>query len=126
MRIAAIIARCLMGALFVFASVAYFFQFVTPPPMEGPIKVFNEGMAASVYMFPLVKAIELLCGVAFLMGRFVPLALVLIAPVVVNITLVHAFLDPKGLPVALFLVVAAAFLAYVHRDSYRPLFKAKA
>lgn len=124
MKIAVVIARVLMGLLFVFASLAYFLKLFTPPPLEGAMKVFNEGMDASVYLVPTAKAIELLCGLAFLSGRFVPLATVLIAPLIVNIFLIHAFLDPKGLPVAVFLVLANAFVAFAHRDSYKPLFKA--
>lgn len=124
MKIAVVIVRSLMGLLFLFASVAYFLKLFTPPPTEGAMKVFNDGLEASVYIIPVVKSIELLCGLAFLSGRFVPLATILIAPIIVNIVLVHTFLDPKGLPVAFFLVFANAFLAYYHRDSYRPLFKA--
>jgi hypothetical protein len=73
---------------------------------------------------PTVKVIELICGLAFVSGRFVPLASILIAPIIVNIFLVHTFLDPKGLPVAAFLALANIFIAYVHRDSYKPLFRA--
>jgi hypothetical protein len=57
-------------------------------------------------------------------GRFVPLASILIAPIIVNIFLVHTFLDLKGLPVAVFLALANIFIAYAHRDSYKPLFQA--
>ena len=124
MKIATIIVRTLMGLLFLFASITYFFKLITPPPAEGAMKVFGAGLEASVYLMPTVKVIELLCGLAFLSGRFVPLATVLIAPIIVNILLVHAFLDPKGLPVAAFLALANTFIAYVHRDSYKPLFQA--
>lgn len=123
MKIAAVILRSLMGLLFVFASVTYLFKLFTPPPLEGAMKVFMDGMEASRYMLPTVKVLELICGLAFLAGRFVPLATVLIAPIIVNIVLVHAFLDPKGLPVAFFLVIANGFLAYYHRESYKPLLK---
>jgi uncharacterized membrane protein YphA (DoxX/SURF4 family) len=124
MKIAVIIVRSLMGLLFLFASITYFFKLITPPPLEGALKTFNDGLEASVYLLPTVKAVELLCGLAFLSGRFVALAAVLISPIIVNIVMVHTFLDPKGLPVALFLVLANAFVAYSHRDSYKPLFKA--
>ncbi len=124
MRIATIIVRTLMGLMFLFASITYFFKLITPPPPEGAMKTFSAGLEASVYLFPTVKVIELLCGLAFLSGRFVALATVLIAPIVVNIILIHAFLEPKGLPLAALLVLATAFMAYVHRESYQPLFKA--
>lgn len=124
MKLATIIVRSLLGLLFLFASITFFFRLITPPPPVGAMKLFSEGLASSIYLLPTVKVVELLCGVAFLSGRFVALATVLIAPIIVNIVLIHAFLDPKGLPVALFLVLANAFLAYAHRDQYRPLFKA--
>ncbi|MBK8594329.1 MAG: DoxX family protein [Holophagales bacterium] len=123
MKVATIILRSLMGLLFLFASLTFFFELITPPPPTGPMKLFSDGLAASIYLLPTVKVIELLCGVAFLTGRFVPLATVLIAPIIVNIVLLHAFLDPKGLPVALFLVIANSFVAYANRDSYKPLLR---
>lgn len=124
MKIAAIIVRSLMGLLFLFSSITFLFKLFTPPPLEGPIKTFNEGLVASVYLLPLAKSIELICGIAFLSGRFVPLATVLIAPIIVNILLIHVFLVPSGLPLAIALVLANGFLAYVHRDRFKPLLKA--
>jgi uncharacterized membrane protein YphA (DoxX/SURF4 family) len=123
MRWAVIIVRSLMGLLFLFASITFLFKLITPPPPTGAMKTFSEGLAASVYLLPTVKVVELACGLAFLTGRFVPLATVLIAPIIVNILLVHAFLGPEGLPTAIFLVLANGFLAYHHRESYKPLFR---
>ncbi|HEY6401401.1 MAG TPA: DoxX family membrane protein [Blastocatellia bacterium] len=124
MRIATIIIRSLMGLLFLFASLTFLFKLITPPPLTGAIKVFNDGLDASVYLMPTVKVIELLCGLAFVSGRFVPLATILISPIIVNIVLVHAFMAPEGLPVAIFLVLANSFLAYIHREAYKSLLKA--
>ena len=121
MKIATTIVRVLLGLLFLFASITYFFGLITPPPMTGAIKTFNDGLDASVYLMPLVKSVELLCGILFVTGRFVPLATVLIAPIIVNIVCVHAFMAPEGLPIALFAAFAAAFTAWQHRESYRPL-----
>jgi putative oxidoreductase len=128
MKIAMIIVRTLMGLLFLFASVTYFlmyFGFFTPPEMEGPLKTFNDGLAASGYFFILLKVTELICGFLLLIGRFVPLALVILAPIVLNIVMVHLFLDRTGLPVAIFLVLAGMFLAYFYRDSYSGVLEAK-
>lgn len=124
MRIATIILRSLMGLLFLFASITYFFNLITPPPVAGAMKVFNDGLIASVYILPTVKVIELACGIAFLSGRFVTLASILISPIIVNIVLIHAFLDPKGLPIAIFLVLANLFVAYSNRQNHKPLFRA--
>ncbi len=124
MKIATVIVRWLMGLLFLFASITYLFKLITPPPLTGSMKTFNDGLAASVYLMPTVKVVELICGALFVAGKYVPLATVLIAPIIVNILLVNVFLVPEGLPVALFLVFANAFVAWQHRDSYKPLLKA--
>jgi putative oxidoreductase len=125
MKIATIIVRVLLGLLFIFASVAYFLNLIEPPEMEGNILSFNEGLAASGYLFPLIKTIELLGGLALLAGLFVPLATVVLFPISLNILLMHLLLDPAGLPVAIFVIGANLFLAYACRHHYRALFSVK-
>src|SRR5688500_4753387 len=90
-------ARILLGLLFLFASVTYFLNLI-PPPTELPdaVMAFNGGLAGTRYFFPLLKGTELVAAVLLLANRFVPLALVLLAPIVVNIVLFHAFLAPEG------------------------------
>ena len=123
MKIALIIVRILMGLLFLFASITYFFKLITPPELTGAMKTFCTGMEASVYMMPTVKAIELFCGLAFVAGLFVRLAAILISPIIINIILVHVFLSPEQLPFGIALVLANLFVIYCHRESYKPLFK---
>src|SRR4051812_2425173 len=121
MKIAAIVVRTLMGLMFLFASITYLFKLITPPPSVGAMKIFSDGLEASIYLMPTVKVIELLCGIAFVTGKFNPLAVVVIFPIIVNIVCVHAFLAPEGLPIAIPLAAADLFLAYYHRESYRSL-----
>ena len=123
MKIAMYIVRTLMGLLFIFSSVTYLTGLIQPPPMEGPIKEFNEGLAASGYFMPLLKITELICGILLLSGRFVPLALVILAPIVVNIFFVHLTIAREGLPIAVIVVSMELFLAYYYRDAFAPLFK---
>jgi len=125
MKIVMIIVRTLMGLLFVFGSVVYFLNLFPPPPMEGAMKSFNEGLAASGYFFNLLKITELVCGILLLTGRFVPLALVILAPIIINIFFVHLMLDRSGLPVAIFLIIAELFLAYWYRDAFKALLTSK-
>jgi uncharacterized membrane protein YphA (DoxX/SURF4 family) len=125
MKIAVIIVRLLVGSLFLFASVTYFLNLIPPAEMSGKPRIFMEGLAASGYIMPVVKTLELLCGLAFVSGRFVALAVVLIIPIAVNILLVHALLLPEGLPVAILLFLGISFLAFAHRKSYAPLLAAK-
>jgi putative oxidoreductase len=121
MRKAVIVVRTLMGLMFLFASITYLFKLFTPPPLEGAMKTFNDGLEASVYMMPTVKVIELLCGIAFVTGLFVPLAVVVIFPIIVNIVCVHIFLAPEGMAIAISLLLADLFLVYYYRDKYKPL-----
>ncbi len=123
MKTALISVRSLMGLLFLFSSTTYLFKLITPPEPTGVMKVFSDGLQASIYLLPTVKVIELICGLAFLTGRFVSLATILISPIIVNILLIHAFLGPEGLPIAIFLVLANLFVAYNYKENYKPLFK---
>ena len=120
-------ARTLLGLLFVFASATYFLNLVPPQPeLPGAAGAFTNGLGAAGYFMPLLKGTELICGLLLLSNRFVPLALVVLAPIVVNIVAVHAFLMPDGLVMA---IVVAAFelgLAWAHRTSFAPLFAARA
>lgn len=125
MRIAVIIIRLLMGAMFLFASVTVLFKLQPQPELTGNVKVFMEGMVASGYLLTAVKIVELICALAFLSGRFVPLATVMIFPVIFNILMFHAFLEPNGLLIAVLLMVGNLFLAWYYRERYRPLLSAK-
>ncbi len=126
MKIAIIIVRTLIGLLFLVGSVTYFLNVAPPPPdMTGETKTFFDGLAASKYIMPVAKFFELICGLAFISGRFVALAVVLIAPIVINILLINAIHLPSGLPIVIPLFAAILFLAYTEREKYAPLFEAK-
>lgn len=125
MKIAYIIVRILVGLMFLFASITYFLNLAPPPEFTGNTKTFMDGIAASGYILPVVKVFELLCGLAFLSGRFVALAVVLIFPIALNILFINIIHTPNGLPIAIPLFLAILFLAFTHRDSYKPLLTAK-
>lgn len=125
MKIAVIITRILMGGMFLFASIVVLFNLVPHPELTGKVKVFMDGIAATGYLLTMLKIFELVCGAAFLLGRFVPLAAVVIFPIILNILMFHIFLEPSGLPIAILLMIGDLFLAYYYRDKYKPLFVAK-
>lgn len=122
MKIATIIIRSLFGALFVFASVSYFLDLIPQPVATGNLKTFQDGMAASGYLMTLVKSMELICGLAFLSGKFNTLASLVILPISVNILLVHIFVAPEGLAMGLFVFLANVFLIYRHWGNYKTVF----
>jgi len=125
MKTVVLITRLLMALLYLFSASVMFFKLVPQPELTGNIKLFMEGVAASGYLMIAVKTVELLCSVAFISGRFVPLATVVFFPINVNILLVHLFLAPDGLPVAIFLILGNLLLAYYHREKYKPLLAIK-
>jgi putative oxidoreductase len=118
MKIAALIARVLLGIMFTVFGLNGFMHFIPMPPLPaGPAQQFMGAMAESHYLHP-VFAIQLVCGVLFLVGRYVPLALTLIGPVIVNILLFHLTMAPSGIaPGAL-----ATILWFVVFARYREAF----
>lgn len=125
MRIATIIIRILVGLIFLMASITYFLKLVEVPPMEGDVKTFNEGIAAAVYMMPLIKTLEFICGILFVIGRYVALAAVVIFPITINIFLFHSFLAPDAMYMQIFLFIGNIFLLYAYREKYRLMFTPK-
>lgn len=113
-------ARLLLGLIFLGSGIAFFFS--TPPPMTGPIADFFNGMTATRYFFYLLKGTEIVCGLFLLSGWFVPLALVVLAPIVLNIFLVHVFLMPDGLPIALAVGALETYLSFFSKE-YSPVIK---
>lgn len=105
-----IVVRFLLGTLFLFGGIAFFFT--TPPPLSGDMAVFFAGLVASKYFFYLLKGAEILCGLFLVSGFFVPLALVILAPIVLNIFMVHIFLDRSGLPMAIAIGIAMIYLSF--------------
>lgn len=115
-----LVVRVLMGALFLFGGVAFFFT--TPPPLTGDMATYFAGLQASKYFFILLKGTEIVCGLFLVSGFFVPLALVILAPIVLNILMVHIFLEPSGLPMAGILTVTLLYLSFFS-PSYSPAIK---
>jgi uncharacterized membrane protein YphA (DoxX/SURF4 family) len=123
MKIAATVARILLGLVFLVFGLNGFLNFLPVPPMPEKAGAFLGAMVGTGYLLTVVKVVEVVCGALLLSGYFVPLALVLLSPVVVNIFLFHAFLTPpKDAIGAVVFLGLTVFLMWYHRDSYRPLF----
>lgn len=119
MRLVVTVARVLFGLVFLVFGLNFFFQFLPMPPMTGPAAAFMGALFATGYMFPLIKVTEILAGVLLISGRFVPLGLLLLAPILVNIAAFHIFLTPGEVGMSAVLVAIEAFLAWSYRDSFR-------
>ena len=116
-----IVARVLLGAVFLVFGLNGFLHFLPQPPAPQPAMAFAGALAASGYFFPLLKATEVVAGALLLLG-FVPIALTLLAPIVVNIVAFHVFLAPGNYAVVGLVLAAEIYLAVVHRAAFAPLF----
>lgn len=112
--------RVLLGLLFTITGLNGFLHFLPMPPPAGDVATVMGGFAAAKYLFPLIFTTQLTGGALLLAGRFVPLALALLAPVIVNIFLFHLALTPPA-PIAFFVLLAEVFLAWSYRDAFRPM-----
>jgi putative oxidoreductase len=122
MKYAVIIVRVLLGLVFaVFGSNA-FLHFIPMPPMQGLPGQFIGALFGSGYIYA-IAGVQVVGGLLLLIGRFVPLGLALLVPVIVNIVLYHIFLDPSGLGMACVISVLALFLLWAYRDRFAPLLK---
>ncbi len=108
-----LIARILLGLIFTIFGTAGLFNLMPAPDNLPPnMTAFMNGMMATGFFFPLLKISEIVCGLFLLSGYFVPLALIVLAPIVLNIFLVHAFMAPEGLPMALLIGLLEVYLAF--------------
>lgn len=93
------IARILLGFPLIIFGLNGFFNFIPPPPTPLPegAAAFAEALVKSGYMMRLIGTTQLICGILLVSNRFVPLALALFAPFIVNSIAFHAFLPRLGL-----------------------------
>ena len=125
MRIAALIARYLLGLIFVVFGANGFLHFIQMPPPSGVAGQFMGALFVS-HVLVVIFLLELIGGILLLVGRYVPLALVLLGPVIVNIVLFHAFMAPSGLPLATVVVILWLLTAWTIRSALAGIFQVKA
>ncbi len=120
-----LIFTILLGLIFFVFGLNGFLNFIKVPPMTGGAADFLSAMIHTGYLFPLLKGTEVACGFLLLTGMFVPLALVVLAPISINIVLFHAFLAPEGLPVAVGVVALHLIVAFFYRAHFASVLKAR-
>lgn len=123
-RYATAAARILLGLVFTVFGLNFFLHFLPNPPMHaGPALDFAGALMASGYVMTLVKTTEVVAGLALLTNRFVPLALALLAPVVVGVVGFHAALAPASGGAAYLVLVLEIALAYAYRAAFAPMLR---
>jgi putative oxidoreductase len=125
MKIAVVIARILLGVIVVFFGLNGFLQFLKAPLPTGLAGQFLMALFQSHYVW-FICAVQIVGGVLLLVNRYVPLALMLLGPVIVNIILYHLLLNPAAAQLAVVVTILWFFLFYRYRANFSGLFVQKA
>lgn len=122
-----LILRILLGLIFTIFGLNGFLNFLPMGTMPEPAMKLAMAMMESGYLMSLIKGVEVISGILLLSGFFVPLAMLLLSPVIVNIFLFHAFLAPGngGMIVPSLIVILQIALAYQYRETFKAVLKAK-
>jgi hypothetical protein len=124
MRIASVIARYLAGVIFLVFGLNGFLNFIPMPPPGGIAGQFLGVLYASHYLW-VIFGFQLIAGVLLLVNRYVPMAVAMLAPVLVNILTFHALMAPSGLPLALFVAALWAVVFVDVRPAFTGLFQSR-
>jgi len=123
MKYVIVIARVLLGLVFVVFGSNAFLKFMPMPEIPGQAGAFITALMSSGYMY-VIAVLQVLGGLCLLLGaRFVPLGLTMLGPVIVNILLYHLFLQPEGLPIAVIVAALALFLLWIYRFKFPAIFQ---
>ena len=124
MRTASLIARYLAGVIFLVIGLNGFLNFIHLPPPGGIAGQFMGALYASHYLM-VISAFQVIAAVLLLVNRYVPLAVAMLAPVIVNILSFHALMAPSGLPLALLMAVLWAVIFVDLRPAFSGLFQSR-
>ena len=118
-------SRILLGLLFTVFGLNGFLQFMPMPPLPEAAGQFMGALGATGYFFPFLKVVEIATGVLLLANRFVPLALLILAPIVVQIILFHGLMAPGGLVLPIIILIAGILVAKGHWAQFTHVVQAK-
>ncbi len=116
------ILRILLGLVLVVFGANKFLDFMPHMEMPQPAGDFMGAMMATGYMLKLVGATEVIVGLLLILNKWTPFALVVLAPISVNMVLFHLFLAPTGIGPAAIVTVINILLIYDNWNKYKSLF----
>ena len=122
-----VIARFVLGLPLLVFGLNGFLNFIPPPPHPLPAAAaaFAGALFNSGYMMQHIGGTQLIVGVLLVANRFVPLALALFAPFIVNSIAFHACLEHSGLPMAAVFLALELYLAWAYRQAFQPMLAAR-
>jgi putative oxidoreductase len=116
------IIRIVLGLLLVVFGANKLFPFIPMEPPSGAAGDFLNSLGATGYIFPVLGVLEIFIGVLLLLKKWVAFALIMLAPISINILLFHLFLDIPGVIMSIVVAVFNGILIYKLWPQYRPLF----
>jgi len=126
MKILILIARFLLGLVFVVFGLNGFLNFLNMGPMPTGLAGQFMGALFLSHYYWVVAGLQIVGGLLLLVNRFVPLALVLLGPIIVNILLYHFFLNPAGIALAIVVTILWFIVFYGHRQHFAGIFVQRA
>ena len=120
-----LVARLLLGLILFVFGLNFFLQFMPQGKMSEEAYALLGALNDAGYFFPLIGGLQILVGLALLAGRWVALALVLLAPLSVHIILFHLFLHPPSIGPGLVFFLLNLYLLFVHKPKYESILAAK-
>ena len=121
-----LIARSLLGFLYLVFGLDYFFHFIPYQPLHpGKPGALVAGLKGTGYIYPMMKAIQILGGLSLLFDRYAPFSAVVLFPISLNVLLFHTILVPSGWLMGVILMVPNIFLGWAYRKYYSGMFTAR-
>lgn len=116
------IVRILLGIMLVVFGANKFLHFIPMQQLTGAAGNFMNSLGATGYIFPVVGLLEVVVGVLLLLKKWIAFALILLAPISVNILFFHLFLDIPGVAIAILVFLFNSILIYKYWSAYKSLF----
>ena len=126
MKIVSLIARLLLGLVFLVFGLNGFLNFLSMGPMPTGLAGQFIGALFQSHYYWVVAALQIVGGVLLLVNRFVPFALVVLGPIIVNILLYHLFLNIGGIGLAIVVTILWFIVFYAHRQYFSGIFVQRA
>lgn len=126
MKVLTLVLRILLGLIFLVYGLDGFLHFMPPHQTSDKASAFVSALIDSGFLWPLMKGTQVLAGVLLLTDLYVPLALVLLAPIITIILCMQLFIDPAGLPVGSVIGVLELACAWFYRDYFKSILVRKA
>jgi putative oxidoreductase len=115
--------RITLGLILITLPICYFFNLIPELENTGDFKAFQIGLVPSVYLVPISKVVEFLCGLSFLAKKYVTLSNIIVLPVTINILFINFFTSsPIGFSLSLFIFCGNIVMFYAYWKHYKHLF----